>query len=302
MTVAIPRVEPVSPPPCLSPLAGQGRGLAKPESAPPEGGPKTADADKTGIRLSIVPVHTTVAGRVRLHVAGLRGAPELAKLIERGLTGFGGVREVSANALTGNVLVFHAAAAALDQIVLRIAALLRGDIVPASDETESSLKHWHAANETDIAAGLGTDMSRGLSSEEAGRRLTRGGANVMPSPRQRSELSILLGQFRGLPVALLAGAAVVSVAVGSLVEAGAIMAVVALNGAIGFATERRAERTIRSLEGIGAQTARVLRDGSEREIPGEALVPGDVMILQRGMVAPVAGSSALARLPSAKRH
>ncbi len=290
MTVAVPRVEPVSPPPCLSPLAGQGRGLARPdESASPEGNLETADADKTGIRLSIMPVHTTVAGRVRLHVAGLRGAPELATLIERGLTGFGGVREVSANALTGNVLVCHAAAATLDQIVSRIAALLRGEFVPASDEAESSLKQWHTANETDVAAGLGTDMSRGLSSEEAGRRLARGGANVMPSPQQRSERSILLGQFRGLPVALLAGAAVVSVAVGSLVEAAAIMAVVALNGGIGFVTERRAERTIRSLEGIGAQTARVVRDGGEREIPGEALVPGDVMILQRGMVVPADG-------------
>lgn len=292
MTVAIPRVEPVSPPPYLSPLAGQGRGLARPaQSASPESSPEPepADADRTGIRLSIVPVHTTVAGRVRLHVAGLRGAPELAKLVERGLTGFGGVREVSASALTGNVLVCHAAPATLDQIVSRIAALLRGDIVPAGDETESLLKHWHTADESDVAAGLGTEISLGLSSEEASRRLMRGGANVMPSPRQRSELSILLGQFRGLPVALLAGAALVSVAVGSLVEAAAIMAVVALNGGIGFVTERRAERTIRSLEGIRAQTARVLRDGGEREIPSEALVPGDIMILQRGMVVPADG-------------
>jgi Ca2+-transporting ATPase len=226
---------------------------------------------------------------VRLHVAGLRGAPELTKLIERGLTGFGGVREVSASALTGNVLVRHAAPATLDQIVSRMAALLRGDIAPAGDETESSMQHWHTADAADIAAGLGTNMSRGLSSEEAGRRLMRGGANVMPSSPQRSELSILLGQFRGLPVALLAGAALVSVAVGSVVEAGAIMAVVVLNGGIGFVTERRAERTIRSLEGIRAHAARVLRDGGEREIPGEALVPGDVMILQRGMVVPADG-------------
>src|SRR5260370_31083768 len=67
----------------------------------------------------------------------------------------------------------------------------------------------------------------------------RGGANAMPSLQQRSELSILLGQFSGLPVALLDGAALVSVAIGGFLEAGAIMAVVALNGGIGFATERR---------------------------------------------------------------
>jgi Ca2+-transporting ATPase len=236
-----------------------------------------------------VPVHTVVTGRVRLRVAGLCGAPELAKLVERGVTGFGGVREVSASALTGNVLVCHAAPTTLDEIVSRIAALLRGEIAPAGEDAEAAPGHWHTADVADIAAGLGVDISRGLSSEEASRRLARGGANVMPSPQQRSELSILLSQFRGVPVALLAGAALFSVAIGSLVEATAIMAVVALNGGIGFVTERRAERTIRSLEGIGAQTARVLRDGGEREIPGQALVPGDVMILQRGMVVPADG-------------
>jgi P-type Ca2+ transporter type 2C len=248
-----------------------------------------AQADKTGILVSIVPVHTAVAGRARLQVAGLCGAPELAKLIERGLTGFGGVHDVSATALTGNVTVFYASPTSLDQIISRIAALLRGEVVPASDEAEPLLPHWHTVDGADIAERLGTASSHGLSPQEASIRLMRGGANAMPSLRQRSELSILLGQFGGLPVALLAGAALVSVAIGGFLEAGAIMAVVALNGGIGFATERRAERTIRSLEGVVAHTARVLRGGGELEIAADAVVPGDIMILQRGMVVPADG-------------
>jgi P-type Ca2+ transporter type 2C len=259
------------------------------ERAAAEDRNERAQADRTGIFVSIVPVHTAVAGRARLQVAGLPGAPELAKLIERGLTGFGGVHDVSASALTGNVTVFYAGATSLDQIISRIAALLRGEIVPSSDEAEPLLPHWHTADGADIAERLGTSSSQGLSPQEASRRLTRGGANAMPSLRQRSELSILLGQFSGLPVALLAGAALVSVAIGGFLEAGAIMAVVALNGGIGFATERRAERTIRSLEGVVAHTARVLRGGRELEIAAEAVVPGDIMILQRGMVVPADG-------------
>jgi P-type Ca2+ transporter type 2C len=259
------------------------------ERAAAEDRNEPAQADRTGIFVSIVPVHTAVAGRARLQVAGLRGAPELAKLIERGLTGFGGVHDVSASALTGNVTVAYAGATSLDQIISRIAALLRGEVVPASDEAEPLLPHWHTADGADIAARLGTSSSQGLSPQEASRRLMRGGANAMPSLQQRSELSILLGQFSGLPVALLAGAALVSVAIGGFLEAGAIMAVVALNGSIGFATERRAERTIRSLEGVVAATARVLRGGRELEIAAEAVVPGDIMILQRGMVVPADG-------------
>jgi P-type Ca2+ transporter type 2C len=210
-------------------------------------------------------------------------------LIERGLAGFGGIHEASASELTGNVTVNYADLTSLDQISSRIAGLLRGEIVPVSDEAESPLQHWHTADGADIASRLGTSESQGLTAEEANRRLARDGANAMPSLRQRSELNILLSQFRGLPVVLLAGAALVSVAIGGFMEAGAIMAVVALNGGIGFATERRAERTIRSLEGVGAQSARVLRNGRELEIPAEAVVPGDVMILQCGMVVPADG-------------
>jgi P-type Ca2+ transporter type 2C len=262
---------------------------AKPaDRAPARGHDEPGEAGRTGIFVSIVPLHTAVRGRARFQVAGLRGAPELAKLIERGLTEFGGVEGVCASALTGNVTACYAQETSLDDIILRIAALLRGEIVPASDDVEALSQQWHAADVTEVASRLGTPP-QGLSSEDAARRLAREGANAMPSVRQRSELSILLGQFSGLPVALLAGAALVSIAVGGFIEAGAIMAVVALNGGIGFATERRAERTIRSLEGTAAETARVSRSGSELEIPAESVVPGDVMILQRGMVVPADG-------------
>jgi P-type Ca2+ transporter type 2C len=272
-----------------SAYSGMDTGVRRVESNSAGGHNEPTEADRTGIFVSIVPVHAAVTGRVRLQVAGLGGAPELAKLIERGLSGFGGVHEVSASELTGNVTINYAGATSLDQIISRIAGLLRGEIVPASDEAEPSLQRWHTAEGADIASRLGTCVSQGLSTEEASCRLARGGVNAMPSLRQRSELSILLSQFRGLPVALLAGAAVVSVAIGGFMEAGAILAVVALNGGIGFATERRAERTIRSLEEVAAHRARVLRNGRELEIPAEAVVPGDVMILQRGMVVPADG-------------
>src|SRR5258707_11537573 len=166
------------------------------ENVSSENRDEAAQADRTGIFVSIVPLHTAVAGRARLQVAGLRGAPELAKLIERGLTGFGGVHDISASALTGNVTIFYAGATSLDQIISRIAALLRGEIVPASDEAEPLLPHWHTADEADIAERLGTSSSQGLSPQEASRRLTRGGANAMPSLQQGSELRILLGRFR----------------------------------------------------------------------------------------------------------
>ena len=46
---------------------------------------------------------------------------------------------------------------------------------------------------------------------------------------------------------------------------------------------------MRSLGAPGPLTAGVLRDGSEVEVPAETLVPGDVIVLQRGTVIPADG-------------
>src|SRR5260370_18817582 len=124
------------------------------ERAAAEDRNEPAQADRTGIVVSIVPVHTAVAGRARLQVAGLRGAPELAKLIERGLTGFGGVHDVSASALTGNVTTLYAGATSLDQKISRIPALLRAQIVPASDEARPALPHRQTADGAAIAEAV----------------------------------------------------------------------------------------------------------------------------------------------------
>ena len=248
-------------------------------------------ADSTPIPISIVPLHTAVPGRARLKVGGLRGAPDLAALLERGLTGFAGANGVSASELTGNIIIHYNRDAPLDQIIARACGLLRGEIALPTDDEPA----WHAIEADAIASELGTSCSAGLSVRQAGERLASDGPNSMPPLHQRSDLSILLGQFQSLPVALLAGVAVLSLATGTLLEAGAIMAVVALNAAIGFATESRAERTIRTLGAPGALTARVVRDGIEMQAPAQTLVPGDVVVLQRGTVVPADGRLISAR-------
>src|ERR1700738_4642399 len=255
--------------------------------------PKATGSERTPIPISIVRLHTVVPGRARLKIGGLRGAPELAALLERGLTGFGGMHEVSASALTGNITLRYEPTTSLDRLIERIGGLLRGEITPAiCDPTE---RLWHASEAQTLASELGTSCSDGLSAARAQEELASVGPNAIPSPHQRSDLSILLGQFQSLPVALLAGVALVSLATGTVLEAGAIMAVVALNAAIGFTTETRAERPIRSLGGPAALTARTLRDGAEVDVPAETLVPGDVILLQRGTVVAADGRVISAR-------
>jgi Ca2+-transporting ATPase len=69
-------------------------------------------------------------------------------------------------------------------------------------------------------------------------------------------------------------------------EAGAVFAVIAANGAIGFITERQAEHSIANLGIGGPRSCHVLRAGASQEVDVESLVPGDVLELHGGMAIP----------------
>jgi P-type Ca2+ transporter type 2C len=116
--------------------------------------------------------------------------------------------------------------------------------------------------------------------------LSTAGYNVLPTLAGRSRLSLLAEQFQSLPVALLAGAAVISVASGALLEAAAIAGVVLANAAIGYRTEDRAERVIQSLAASGPEHGAGHARRRTEEIPAEVIVPGDLLLLQRGMIVP----------------
>jgi Ca2+-transporting ATPase len=89
-----------------------------------------------------------------------------------------------------------------------------------------------------------------------------------------------------MPIVLLAVGAVLSIATGGLLDAAIILGVIALNGAIGFVAEARAEETIGSLGAGRTPISRVLRHGEECEVPAEDLVPGDVVELRRDDLVP----------------
>lgn len=235
-----------------------------------------------GNLISIIPLHTVVAGRARLWVGGLKGSPVIKDLLERGAAASKEIVELKASSLTGNVVVVYQEAALLDSIVEHLSGILRGDIVPPEDNTAAATSHRVQAEE--LASRMGTSLQKGLSSEEARERLARFGPNRIGELKRRSDREILSGQFKSLPVALLLGAAAFSVLTGGILEALAIMAVVGLNGAIGYTTESQAERRIAGLQADGAATARVVRGGTSQNIALEDVVPGEMLAVQRGDV------------------
>jgi P-type Ca2+ transporter type 2C len=133
---------------------------------------------------------------------------------------------------------------------------------------------------------LDVSRSRGLSEPDAARRLARTGPNRLREPRRTSALNVLANQFRSVILLLLAAAAAVSFAFGDLMQAGAIVAVIAINAAVGFITEWRAVRSMEALRRMERGVTRVRRAGEIREIPAEELVPGDLVLLEGGDVVP----------------
>jgi Ca2+-transporting ATPase len=136
------------------------------------------------------------------------------------------------------------------------------------------------------ASALGCSVKRGLPPVEAAARLAAGGPNLLARAEARSVSAIFAEQLTSVPVALLGASAVVSIATGGLADAAAIGAVVLLNAGIATATERSAERTIRSLSDTTPAPVPVIRGARKMLLPVAGLVPGDLIILEPGILVP----------------
>lgn len=132
---------------------------------------------------------------------------------------------------------------------------------------------------------LDVEAHAGLTSAEVARRRQIVGTNEIEELQTESAVEILLHQFKSPVVGLLAAAAALSLMFGDWPEALAIFVVLALNAAIGFTTELKAQRSMESLRQLASQHQRVRRDGRTCFVPARDLVPGDMVLLEEGDVA-----------------
>jgi len=146
--------------------------------------------------------------------------------------------------------------------------------------------HWHALSVEDTLSALQTDMGLGLSAAEAQRRLAENGPNELTERPRPGFWKLLLDQFNNFLILILIAAALLSLALGEMEEAVAILAIVILNAVLGVVQEKRAEEALAALKKMSAPEARVLRDGHRIVIPARELVPGDVVFLEAGNYVP----------------
>jgi len=138
----------------------------------------------------------------------------------------------------------------------------------------------------EVLSELEVNPSEGLTRSEVEKRREQFGPNRLREARRRSPWRILFDQFTSVVLLVLLAAAVLAFAVGELAQGIAVLAVVLVNGLIGFTTEWRAVRSMEALRQMGQRSVRVRRDGKEQEIGVDELVPGDVVFQEGGDVAP----------------
>jgi Ca2+-transporting ATPase len=129
---------------------------------------------------------------------------------------------------------------------------------------------------------LSANLEIGLEGEEAAPRQEREGFNELPEAPPPSLLKLFLSQFTSVIVWVLIGAAVISGLLEDWLDAVAILAIVLLNGLLGFVQEFRAERSLAALRKMSVAMARVVRDGVLLSIPARELVSGDLIVLEAG--------------------
>lgn len=141
---------------------------------------------------------------------------------------------------------------------------------------------WHAMEVSQVVERLDTDLTHGLSEEEAARRIELYGPNKVTTGKRKSRLQAFLEQFTNPLVIILLAASLITFLLGEYLDSGVIMAVVIINAIIGFVQESKAESAIEALARMLKVEATVLRDGDSHRIPADQIVPGDVVILQSG--------------------
>ena len=166
--------------------------------------------------------------------------------------------------------------------ILCMQVQVKGDISLANGET--MLEFW-SVPASEMLQKLRTSPE-GLTSSESSERLKKYGANVLKPKRRSDTLTLLLSQFRSPITLILLFAAGLAFFLHEPTDTIIITIIILISSLLGFWQEKGAADAFEKLLAVVQIRAAVLRDGKEKEIPVENIVPGDVIILNAGDIIP----------------
>ncbi|MCS6934312.1 MAG: cation-translocating P-type ATPase [Chitinophagales bacterium] len=145
--------------------------------------------------------------------------------------------------------------------------------------------NWHCLPVEKIYELTGSHP-HGLTASQAAMQLKKYGPNELEEKKKRPAWILFLHQFQDFMILILIAAAVLSGALGDLIDTIIIIGIIVLNALIGFVQEYRAEKAMEALKKMAVLYCEVLRDNTPLRIPASELVPGDIVLLEAGNAVP----------------
>ena len=150
--------------------------------------------------------------------------------------------------------------------------------------SEKKLEFW-SVPASEMLQELQT-TTEGLKSYESSERLKRYGSNILKPKKRSDTLTLLLSQFRSPITLILLFAAGLAFFLREPTDTIIITIIILISSLLGFWQEKGAADAFEKLLAAVQIRATVLREGEEKEIPVEEIVPGDLIILNAGDLIP----------------
>lgn len=140
-----------------------------------------------------------------------------------------------------------------------------------------------------VIKALGSDREKGLTDRQVIESREKYGENALAEEKPKSIFRVFLEQFADLLVVILIIASIVSMISGEIGSTIVILVVLIMNAILGTLQHVKAQKSLSSLKAMSAPNARVLRNGTQTEIPASEVVVGDILLMEAGNVAAADG-------------
>lgn len=140
---------------------------------------------------------------------------------------------------------------------------------------------WHSKSAEEVLKELG-GREEGLLEEEVKERIKKFGPNRLSELKKRGILSFFFEQFKNFLIIILIFATFLAFLTGDWTEGLVILTIILIAAGLGGMQNYQAERVVRELKEMLSPYARVLREGKEKVILAEEVVPGDIILLSAG--------------------
>ena len=147
---------------------------------------------------------------------------------------------------------------------------------------------WHSPETNDVLSELGVTKENGLANSLALERLEIYGKNTRSTSKKTSLLTRFLSQINSKIVYFLTAIAISLFIVNIIYDKSdfyfpiLIVAIVVINAFISALHLHKCDEALDAIQNAANPDVTVIRDGSEKVISSDLLVPGDIMVLKEG--------------------